>query len=38
MGLDSDREIALEAGFDLLLKPVSPEALIALVTDPPRRL
>ena len=37
-GLDSDRETALDAGFDAyVLKPVSSEALIALVTDPPRR-
>ena len=38
-GLDRDRDIALDAGFDeYVLKPISSAALIALVADPPHRM
>lgn len=38
-GLDSDREVAIEAGFDaFVLKPLSPQALSALVAEPPHRV
>ena len=37
-GLYRDEEAAMEAGFDaFVLKPVSPQALMALVSDPPSR-
>jgi len=37
-GLDRDEELAYEAGFDaFVIKPVSDQALLALVNDPPRR-
>ena len=37
-GLDRDRETALDAGFDAyILKPISPQALMALIADPPVR-
>ena len=38
VGLDRDQDAAMDAGFDaFVIKPISAEALLALIEDPPRR-